>query len=126
MSTSDAPVLRVADLKVHFPVRRGLLQRQVATVRAVDGVSFEVPKGTTLGLVGESGCGKSTTGRAVLRLIEATAGSIEICGKDITQLRPAEMRAIRPRAQMVFQDPYASLNPRMTVHDTIKEPLVVH
>ena len=120
------PVLRVSGLRVHFPVLRGLLQRQIGTVRAVDGVSFEVPKGTTLGLVGESGCGKSTTGRAILRLIDPTEGRIEICGTDVTHLSPREMRLVRPRAQMVFQDPYASLNPRMTLLDTVAEPLVVH
>src|SRR5215212_3548247 len=98
MSTSDAPVLRVSDLKVHFAVRRGLLQWQVGTVRAVDGVSFEVRKGTTLGLVGESGCGKSTTGRAILRLVDPTAGTIEICGEDVTQLSPRQMLRVRPRA----------------------------
>src|SRR5262245_31782915 len=99
MSTSDSPVLRVTDLKVHFPVTRGLLQRQVGTVRAVDGVSFEVKKGTTLGLVGESGCGKSTTGRAILRLVEPTAGTIEICGEDVTRISQRAMREVRPRAQ---------------------------
>jgi oligopeptide transport system ATP-binding protein len=126
MSTSESPVLRVRGLEVHFPVTRGLLQRQVGTVRAVDGVSFEVRKGTTLGLVGESGCGKSTTGRAILRLVEPTAGTIEICGKDVTRLSQREMREVRPRVQMVFQDPYASLNPRMSIYDTVKEPLEVH
>jgi oligopeptide/dipeptide ABC transporter ATP-binding protein len=119
-------VLRVRDLSVSFPVRRGLWQRQVGTVRAVDGVSFEVKKGTTLGLVGESGCGKSTTGRAILRLIEPSGGAVEICGEDVTRLSQRDLRRMRPRAQMVFQDPYASLNPRMTVFDIVAEPLRVH
>ena len=122
----DDVVLRVRDLKVHFPVRRGLLQRQVDTVRAVDGVSFEVARGTTLGLVGESGTGKSTTERAVLRLVEPTSGTVEICGEDVTRLSAREMRKVRPRAQMVFQDPYASLDPRRTLFDTIAEPLFLH
>jgi oligopeptide transport system ATP-binding protein len=127
MSAAEATaVLRVRELKVHFPVFRGLLQRQVGTVRAVDGVSFEVQKGTTMGLVGESGCGKSTTARAILRLVDPTEGTIEICGEDVTHFSPRQMRRVRPRAQMVFQDPYASLNPRMTIFDTVAEPLRLH
>jgi oligopeptide/dipeptide ABC transporter ATP-binding protein len=123
---SDGGLLEVRDLKVHFPVRRGLLQRQVATVRAVDGVSFDVPEGSTLGLVGESGCGKSTTARAILRLVEPTAGSVKLSGVDVVGLGSGELRKRRRDMQMVFQDPYASLNPRMTVFDTLAEPLWTH
>ena len=107
-------ILNVRDLKVHFPVYRGVLvQKQVATVHAVDGVSFSLRRGETLGLVGESGCGKSTTGLAILRMLEPTAGSIEFEGEDITRFDRARMRAMRRRMQMVYQDPYGSLNPRM-------------
>ncbi len=119
-------VLGVKDLAVHFPVRRGLLQRQVATVRAVDGVSFEVETGATLGLVGESGCGKSTTARAVMRLVPATRGAVMLGDKDLLALSGSALRAARRDMQMVFQDPHASLNPRMTVFDTLSEPLKVH
>ncbi len=119
-------LVEVSDLKVHFPVRRGLLMRQVATVKAVDGVSFEVPQGQTLGLVGESGCGKSTTVRAMLRLVDATAGSVKLAGSEILDLRGSALRERRRDMQMVFQDPYASLNPRMTVFDILAEPLRVH
>jgi oligopeptide/dipeptide ABC transporter ATP-binding protein len=119
-------LLEVRDLRVHFPVRRGLLQRRVGTVRAVDGVSFDVAPGTTLGLVGESGCGKSTTGRAILRLVEPTAGSVRLGDRDVTGLAPRDLRALRREMQMIFQDPFASLNPRMTVYDTLVEPLIVH
>jgi oligopeptide transport system ATP-binding protein len=119
-------LLEVHDLKVHFPVRRGVLQRQVATVRAVDGVSFDVAKASTLGLVGESGCGKSTTARAILRLVPATAGRVVLGGVDVGTLSGSALREKRRHMQMVFQDPYASLNPRMTVHDTLAEPLAAH
>jgi oligopeptide transport system ATP-binding protein len=120
-------LLRVDDLKVHFPVLRGVvLKKQVGTVHAVDGVSFTLAKGETLGLVGESGCGKSTTGLAVLRMQAATAGRITFEGQDITHHDKAQMRPIRQRLQMVYQDPYGSLNPRMKVNDIIGEPLVVH
>ena len=120
-------LLRVDKLKVHFPVMRGVvLKKQVGTVHAVDGVSFTVARGETLGLVGESGCGKSTTGLAVLRMQAATAGRIEFEGQDITDHDKAQMRPIRRRLQMVYQDPYGSLNPRMKVNAIIGEPLVVH
>ena len=120
-------ILSVRDLKVHFPVYKGVIvQKQVATVHAVDGVSFNLRRGETLGLVGESGCGKSTTGLAVLRMLEPTAGSIVFEGQDITQFDRTRMRSMRRRMQMVYQDPYGSLNPRMRVRDIVGEPLQVH
>ena len=120
-------LLRVDDLKVHFPVTSGvLLKKQVASVRAVDGVSFTLKRGETLGLVGESGCGKSTTGLAVMRMLEPTAGRIEFEGQDITHFDKERMRPLRRRMQMVYQDPYGSLNPRMRVRDIVGEPLEVH
>jgi oligopeptide transport system ATP-binding protein len=122
----SAPLLEVKDLSVHFPVRRGLLQRTVGAVKAVDGVSFDVHAGETLGLVGESGCGKSTTGRAILRLVEATHGSVRLDGEDLLSLSGRGLLAARRKVQMIFQDPYASLNPRMTVFDTLAEPLLTH
>jgi oligopeptide transport system ATP-binding protein len=103
-----------------------LLRRPVGYVKAVDGVSFDVKRGETLGLVGESGCGKTTTGRVILQLYRATEGSIEFEGKDLTELRGEELRSLRPRMQMIFQDPYASLNPRMTVNELISEPMLIH
>ena len=120
-------ILRVEDLKVHFPVTRGVLvQKQVASVKAVDGISFALRRGETLGLVGESGCGKSTTGLAILRMLTPTAGRIVFEGEDITRHDAAQMRPIRRRMQMVYQDPFGSLNPRMKVRDIVGEPLVVH
>jgi len=120
------PLVRVRGLKMHFPIYAGLLRRRVGEVKAVDGVSFDVFEGETLGLVGESGCGKSTCGRAVLRLYEVTDGSIEIDGRDIGKIGTTELREMRPLMQMVFQDPQASLNPRMTVQSIIQEPLDEH
>ena len=120
-------LLRIEDLKVHFPLLKGvLLQRQVGSVRAVDGVSFALKRGDTLGLVGESGCGKSTTGLAILRMLTPTAGRILFEGTDITHHNKEHMRTVRQRMQMVYQDPYGSLNPRMKVRDIIGEPLEVH
>jgi oligopeptide/dipeptide ABC transporter ATP-binding protein len=119
-------LLSVRDLRVFFPVRRGLLQRVVGTVKAVDGVSFDVAKGATLGLVGESGCGKSTTGRAILQLVPPTAGRVRLGDRELTALAPRALRAARRDMQMIFQDPYASLSPRMTVMDTVAEPLRTH
>ena len=123
---SAAAVLEVRDLKKHFPVRKGLLQRAGGTVFAVDGVNFSIRAGETLGLVGESGCGKSTVGRTVLRLIDPTAGSIRISGNDITRLSKAKLRPYRRQMQIIFQDPFSSLDPRMSAGDIVAEPLRVH
>ena len=124
--STSKPILEVEALKVHFPVYGGLLQREVGSVKAVDGVSFAVEEGETLGLVGESGCGKSTTGLAVLRMLPVTSGRIVFEGEDITRRSAGEMRPIRRRMQMVYQDPFGSLDPRMTVAEIIGEPLEVH
>ena len=121
-----APLLEVRDLKVHFPIRRGLLSRIVGHVKAVDGVSFRVYKGQTLGLVGESGCGKTTTGRAILRLIEPTAGNVFYNGVNLRTLGRQDMRAMRRKLQIIFQDPYGSLNPRMTIESALTEPMIIH
>jgi peptide/nickel transport system ATP-binding protein/oligopeptide transport system ATP-binding protein len=124
---TDTPaLLEISDLKKHYPVRSGILRRKVGTVHAVDGVSFTVGVGETLGLVGESGCGKSTVARSILRLVEPTGGSIRLNGLDITHLGKAELRPHRRAMQIVFQDPFASLNPRMTAGDIVGEPLAVH
>jgi oligopeptide/dipeptide ABC transporter ATP-binding protein len=120
------PVVDVSDLKKHFPVKKGLLRRTVGQVYAVDGVSFSIGEAETLGLVGESGCGKSTVARTVLRLLEPTAGEIRIEGHDITRLGKGELRPYRRQMQMVFQDPFSSLNPRMSAGDIVGEPLQVH
>ena len=119
-------LLKVENLVKHFPIYRGVFQRQVGAVRAVDGVSFDVYKGETLGLVGESGCGKSTTGRTILQLYRPTSGSVHFGDADLVKLKGEELRKMRRKMQMIFQDPYASLNPRMTVSDIIGEPLTVH
>jgi ABC-type glutathione transport system ATPase component len=121
-------LVEVQDLVKHFPGERGWfgLGRPRAVVRAVDGVSFAITRGQTLGLVGESGCGKSTTGRAILRLIEPDAGRVTIDGKDVLALGARGLRALRRRMQIVFQDPYGSLNPRMTVRQALAEPLAIH
>ena len=136
VETQEAPVsgvktgenlLEVKDLKMYFPVTSGIiLQKKIADVKAVDGVTFNIKKGETLGLVGESGCGKTTTGRAILQLYKPTAGSIIFEGKDLTTLSGSEMRAMRREIQVIFQDPYGSLNPRMTGGDIVGEPLTVH
>ena len=120
-----SPLLEVRDLVKHFPIRTGLLQRTTGAVRAVDGVSFDVNAGETLGLVGESGCGKSTTARVVLRLLDATSGEVRFDGNDVLGANRDRMRALRREMQIVFQDPYASLNPRMTVGNIVAEPLIV-
>ena len=120
------PLVQVKYLKVHFPIRRGLMRKQVGAVRAVDDVSFDVHPGETLGLVGESGCGKSTTGLAVLKLLRATAGQVSFKGQELSQWSEAQMRPLRRQMMMIFQDPYSSLNPRMTVGSIVGEPLGVH
>jgi oligopeptide/dipeptide ABC transporter ATP-binding protein len=123
---SPPPVLEVRDLKTHFAISHGFLRRAGGVVFAVDGVSFSIAPSETLGLVGESGCGKSTVGRTVLRLVEPTAGSIRLDGHDITHLGKAELRPYRPRMQIIFQDPFSSLDPRMSAGDIVAEPLRVH
>ena len=119
-------LLHVEDLVMHFPIYRGVFQRQVGAVRAVDGISFDVKQGETLGLVGESGCGKSTTGRTILQLYKPTAGKVSFEGIDLVTLKGEQLRKMRRKMQMIFQDPYASLNPRMTVEQLVGEPLMVH
>jgi peptide/nickel transport system ATP-binding protein len=120
------PLLEVADLKVHFPIRGGLFRGTLGSVRAVDGISFDVYRGQTLGLVGESGCGKTTTGRAILRLVEPTSGVVRFDGTTLSDLRGRSLRQVRRRIQIIFQDPYSSLNPRMTVESMLVEPMRAH
>ncbi len=125
-SPADEVLVSVENLKVHFPVHKGVIRRQVGTIKAVDGVSFDIKRRETLGLVGESGCGKTTTGRAILRLYRVTDGRIVIDGQDITALEGEALRRTRPHMQMVFQDPQACLNPRMTVGSIVAEPIDEH
>lgn len=124
---SQKTLLQVRGLEMHFPITRGIVfQRQVGAIKAVDGITFDLYEGETLGLVGESGCGKSTTGRAILQLHRPTGGSVQFEGKELTESKGEDLRKMRRRMQMIFQDPYASLNPRMTVGSIIGEPLEVH
>jgi oligopeptide/dipeptide ABC transporter ATP-binding protein len=126
MAEAPPPVLEVEGLSKHFPVRKGLLRRTVGHVYAVDDVSFSIGAGETLGLVGESGCGKTTVGRVILRLIEPTAGTIRLDGRDVTRLGKLDMRPFRREMQIIFQDPFSSLNPRKRAGDIVGEPLKVH
>ncbi len=122
----SAPLLEVRNLVKHFPIGGGMFTKPVGVVRAIDGVSFTIKKGETLGLVGESGCGKTTTGRCILQLEQPTSGSVVFEGIDMVSLDAAELRAVRRRVQVIFQDPYSSLNPRMTIGQILAEPLKVH
>lgn len=123
---TDSPLLKVCNLKTYFPIKSGLLQRTTGWVKAVDDVSFEIGEGETLGLVGESGCGKTTVGRTILRLIHATGGQVFYKGRDVLQLSGLEMKKLRQEMQIIFQDPAGSLNPRMRVSRIVGEPLQVH
>jgi oligopeptide/dipeptide ABC transporter ATP-binding protein len=124
---ADTPLLRVRDLIKHFPITRGvIIQRKIGAVRAVDGVSLEIERGETLGIVGETGCGKSTTARLIMRLLDATSGEIDFEGSDITRVKGSHLKAIRREVQMIFQDPQSSLNPRKTIGSIIGEPFAIH
>src|ERR1041384_7289853 len=123
---NGSPLLEGQNLRTHFPIRRGVLSRTIGYVKAVDGVSFTVQPGKTLGLVGESGCGKTTVGRAILRLIPATSGEVRYKGMDFFKYHGEELRKLRKQMQIIFQDPVSSLNPRMTVGNIIGEPIQVH
>ncbi|MGH3035055.1 MAG: ABC transporter ATP-binding protein [Gaiellaceae bacterium] len=126
-ASTDGALLQVTDLEKHFPIRKGILiERQVGEVKAVDGVSFSITEGHTLGLVGESGSGKSTTGYCILQLMRPTGGSVRFMGEELTQLKREDLRRMRREMQIVFQDPYSSLDPRMTVGNIVSEPLEVH
>ena len=127
LAGAGEPLVQVRDLVKHFPLTRGIvMQRRIGAVRAVDGVSFDVHRGETLGLVGETGCGKSTTAKLIMRLLDPTAGEVRFDGRDITRLRGARLKAVRREMQIVFQDPYSSLNPRKTVGSIIAEPFAIH
>ena len=128
MSTENGreALLEIRDLKKYFPITRGVFQRHVGDIKAVDGVTFDIQQGETLGLVGESGCGKSTTGRTILQLYRPTAGEIYLDGVNLAELKGSKLQQMRKRMQMIFQDPYASLNPRMTVGSIVGEPLEIY
>jgi len=126
MSANNEEFIHIDDLVMHFPIYRGVIRRQVGAVHAVDGVSFDIKRGETLGLVGESGCGKSTTGRTILQLYRPTSGKVFFDGINLVNVKGEELRKMRRKMQMIFQDPYASLNPRMTVAEIVGEPLMVH
>src|ERR1041384_6590254 len=126
LDEAEAPLVEVSGLRKYFPVRGGLFGAGTKQVQGVEDVSFPIKKGDTLGLVGESGCGKTTAGRMLLRLLEPTAGSVRFAGQDLRALSASALRRLRPRLQIIFQDPYSSLNPRRTVGDATREPLYVH
>jgi len=126
MTGNNEVLLRVENLKKYFPIMRGLIRRKVGDVKAVDGISFDVRKGETMGLVGESGCGKTTAGRVILQLMPSTEGKIFFEDNDLTAISAEQLRRLRPKMQMIFQDPHASLNPRMTVGSIVSEPLIEH
>ena len=127
ITESDRPLVEVNNLKMYFPVTSGIVfQKKVADIKAVADVSFHINKGETLGLVGESGCGKTTTGRCILQLYRPTEGEVKFNGEDVTSLSNSQMRQMRREMQVIFQDPYGSLNPRMTCGDIVGEPLKVH